>query len=66
MYFRRRELLAGASLLLLSGQTARARLYNNGRIAWEPNAANPPEPFKPDRGSSFPAPRPRTSGEPPS
>jgi gluconate 2-dehydrogenase gamma chain len=47
MHFHRRELLAGASLLLLSGTPLRARLYSNGRLPWEPNAANPPQPFKP-------------------
>jgi len=47
MHFHRRELLAGAALLLLSGTSLRARLYANGRIPWESNAASPPEPFKP-------------------
>src|SRR4051794_17804211 len=55
MLFHRRELLAGTCLLLLSGVPLRARLYSNGRIPWEPNAGNPPEPVKPGSWHFFTA-----------
>jgi gluconate 2-dehydrogenase gamma chain len=46
MHLHRRELLAGSALLLLSGVSARARLYT-GHLPWDPNAGHPPEPVKP-------------------
>lgn len=46
MFFRRRDLLAGTALILASGLPTRAGLVT-GHLPWEPNAGDPPKPFKP-------------------
>jgi gluconate 2-dehydrogenase gamma chain len=46
MHFRRRDLLAGTALMLLSAAGARAAVVA-GQLPWEPNAGNPPTPIKP-------------------
>jgi gluconate 2-dehydrogenase gamma chain len=46
MDFRRRELLAGTALILLSGVAGRAATIT-GQLPWLPNAGNPPVPVKP-------------------
>jgi gluconate 2-dehydrogenase gamma chain len=46
MDFRRRELLAGTALILLSAVSSRAATIA-GQLPWLPNAGNPPVPAKP-------------------
>jgi gluconate 2-dehydrogenase gamma chain len=46
MPFRRRDLLAGTAVLVLSGLASRAATIS-GQLPWEPNAGNPPLPTKP-------------------
>jgi gluconate 2-dehydrogenase gamma chain len=46
MLFRRRDLLAGTAVLVLSGVVSRAATIA-GQLPWEPNAGNPPLPAKP-------------------
>jgi gluconate 2-dehydrogenase gamma chain len=46
MLFRRRDLLAGTAVLVLSGLASRAATIS-GQLPWEPNAGNPPLPAKP-------------------
>src|SRR3979409_2816146 len=44
--FRRRELLAGTALLLLTGFASRAAVVR-GELPWAPNAGDPPVPARP-------------------
>ena len=44
--FRRRELLAGTALFLLTGLSSRAAVIKD-QLPWAPNAGNPPVPVKP-------------------
>jgi gluconate 2-dehydrogenase gamma chain len=46
MHFRRRDLLAGTALLLLSAASSRASTIFD-KLPWEPNSGNPPIPAKP-------------------
>jgi len=45
MMLHRRELLAGVAWLALSGISARAGIIS-GKLPWEPNAGNPPDPAR--------------------
>jgi gluconate 2-dehydrogenase gamma chain len=46
MAFRRRDLLAGTAIFLLSGISARASVIRD-QLPWSPEAGNPPVPVKP-------------------
>jgi gluconate 2-dehydrogenase gamma chain len=46
MHFRRRDLLSGTALLLLSGLSARAALIIE-QMPWAPNSGDPPTPVRP-------------------
>jgi gluconate 2-dehydrogenase gamma chain len=46
MVFRRRELLAGSALFILSGLSSRAAALMN-KLPWEPDAGDPPSPIRP-------------------
>src|SRR5712675_3612395 len=50
--FRRRELLAGTALLLLTGFASRAAVVQ-GQLPWAPNAGNPPVPARPGPWAFF-------------
>jgi gluconate 2-dehydrogenase gamma chain len=55
MQIRRRDLLAGTALFVLSGLPSRATLIS-GQIPWEPDAGNPPPPVTPGGWHFFTAP----------
>jgi gluconate 2-dehydrogenase gamma chain len=46
MHFRRRDLLSGTALLLLSGLSTRAALFIE-QMPWGPNSGDPPVPLRP-------------------
>src|SRR3979411_3350725 len=50
--FRRRGLLAGTALLLLTGFASRAAVVQ-GQLPWAPNAGNPPVPARPGPWAFF-------------
>src|SRR5258707_13941167 len=50
--FRRRELLTGTALLLLTGFASRAAVVQ-GQLPWAPNAGNPPVPARPGPWAFF-------------